>query len=180
MPNISFRLLAVAAVLACMLPFSASAAVPTGTLVKSAETSSVYYVAAGKRYAFPNEKIFFSWYPDFSTVVTISPEELASYPLSGNVTYKPGVRLVKITTDPKVYAVSRYGFLHWVTSEALARTFYGETWNMSVDDVPDTFFTNYQVKEPILTAADYDRTMESAIGSIILNLGIVVPLERAE
>lgn len=183
MPNhkSQFSLLAAVVVGASIFfPSCVAATVPTGTLVKSTETSAIYYVGAGKRYAFPNEKIFFSWYPDFSSVVTIAPDELASYPLSGNVTYKPGVRLIKITTDPKVYAVSRYGFLHWVTTEALARTFYGDAWNTYVDDVPDTFFTNYQVKEPIMSATDYDRTVESGIGSIILDLGIAVPLERAE
>ena len=65
------------------------------------------------------------------------------------MTYRPGAKLVKIQTDPKVYAVSRNGVLHWVKTEALATALYGANWNTRVDDVPDTFFTNYTVGTPI-------------------------------
>ena len=173
----SLFFLVLLAVLSAPLPSSvAIAAVADDTLVKSAQTNAVYYVVNGRRYAFPNEKVYFSWYSDFSGVVTISPTELADLPLSGNVTYKPGYKLVKIQTEPKVYAVSRYGFLHWVTSEALAEHFYGSRWNTLVDDIPDTFFTNYMIQEPIQAESDYNRQTEQGIASIMLNLGVAVPV----
>ncbi len=166
--------LALAVILIAALPSSpARAAIADGSLVKSPEQSSVYYVTNGKRYAFPNDRVFFSWYKDFSSVVEITPTELASLQLSGNVTYKPGFKLVKITTDPRVFAVSHYGILHWITSEAVATSLYGSNWNKQVDDIPDTFFMNYTVKEPITAATDYDRTMESSVTSIAFNLGVL-------
>jgi hypothetical protein len=172
------HLAAIIAMIAASLPSStAMAAVASGTLVKSPEQSAVYYVSGGKRYAFPNDKVFFTWYSDFSSVITISPAELANLPLSGNVVYKPGVKLVKITTDPRVFAVARYGILHWITSESVASALYGSTWNKQVDDIPDTFFTNYTVSEPITKASDYDKALELGIGTIQLNLGVAVPLE---
>ena len=70
-----------------------------------------------KRYVFPNEATYKSWYSDFSGVVTISADELASYPLAANVVVRPGTKLVKITTDPKVYAVEANGVLRWVQTE---------------------------------------------------------------
>lgn len=126
--------------------------VATGTVSCSAHSliraslPTVYYCGTdGKRYGFPNEKTYFTWYSDFSKVVTISDAQLASIPLAGNVTYRPGVRLVKIASDPKTYAVSRGGLLRWVESEAIAISLYGSTWNKFIDDVPDVFFTNYKV-----------------------------------
>ena len=102
------------------IPFAAKAAPASGSLVK-ASLPAVYYVGAdAKRYVFPNEKTFKTWFSDFSGVQTITDAELAALPIGGNVTYKPGVRMVKITTDPKVYAVDASGTLRWVSTEAAA------------------------------------------------------------
>jgi hypothetical protein len=131
-----------------------------GSLVK-ADMPDVYFVGTdGKRYVFPNEKVYFSWYTDFSSVKTITSAELAALPIGGNVTYRPGTRLVKIQTDPKVYAVSSGGALRWIETEAVAKALYGDNWAKQVDDVADTFFVNYKTSEPINTANDYSPTSE--------------------
>jgi len=120
------------AALAFHLAFAAPA---PGDLIK-ASASSVYYLGAdAKRYVFPNEKIYFSWYNDFSGVKTITDQELAAYTIGGNVTYKPGVRLVKIQSDPKVYAVASGGTLRWVPDETTATAIYGANWSKMVDDL---------------------------------------------
>jgi len=124
---------------------------------------AVYYIGAdGKRHAFPNSKVFFTWYQNFDTVQVISASTLASYPLGKNVTYRPGVKMVKFTTDPKVYAVARGGDLRWITTEAIARTYYGDSWNQMIDDIPDTFYTNYTFGPSITSAGDYSPTAEMA------------------
>ena len=124
----------------------AQAAASAGDLIKMSGLSSVYYLAAdGKRYVFPNETSYFSWYSDFSSVVTVSQSELESYPLGKNITMRPGTKLVKITTDPKVYAVETNGSLVWVPSETVANTLYGTNWARRIVDVPDAFFTNYTI-----------------------------------
>jgi hypothetical protein len=132
-----------------LLPTLPAHAAPERSLIKRADQSAVYYVAGGKRYAFPNDKVFFSWYADFANVITVTAAELAAYPLGGNVTYRPGVRLIKVQTDPKVYAVSRYGTLRWMTSESIASSIYGSSWNTHVHDVPDAFFVNYVMGSPV-------------------------------
>ncbi|NUM25099.1 MAG: hypothetical protein HUU49_00575 [Candidatus Buchananbacteria bacterium] len=122
---------------------------------------AVYYLGAdGKRYVFPNEKTYKTWYSDFSGVQTVSQTEMSSYPIGGNVTYRPGVKLVKITTDPKVYAVGSNGTLHWVTTGEIAEALYGATWATMVEDVPDAFFVNYTVGSDINAAADYNKQTE--------------------
>lgn len=135
---------------------NAGATASAGDLIKMSGLSSVYYLAAdGKRYVFPNESTYFSWYGDFSSVVTIPQSELESYPLGKNVTMRAGAKLVKITTDPKVYAVEPNGNLKWVPSETVASTLYGSTWAKRVVDVPDAFFTNYTVAAGQVSATAY-------------------------
>lgn len=121
-----------------------------GSLIKSVSSKAVYYCGAdGRRYVFPNQRIYATWYADFSGVLTLTDAELAAVPLGKNVTYRPGVRLVKITTDPKVYAVSRGGVLRWITTTELAVALYGSDWPKKIDDLSDAFFVDYAVGQPI-------------------------------
>ncbi len=144
-------------------PIQTKAAASTGDLIKMAGNASVYYLGAdGKRYVFPNSTTYFSWYPDFSGVVTIPAAELQSYPLGGNVTMRPGTKLVKITTDPKVYAVEPNGVLRGIQTEAQATALYGTNWNKRVVDVPDAFFTNYTTGAALATGA-------TPVGSLVKN-----------
>ncbi|OGY46067.1 MAG: hypothetical protein A2744_04095 [Candidatus Buchananbacteria bacterium RIFCSPHIGHO2_01_FULL_44_11] len=153
------------------LPLSVGAAV-SGDLIKlqcatgagvNDACKAVYYLGGdGKRYVFPDEKTYKTWYSDFSGVMIVSSTEMSAYPIGGNVTYRPGVKMVKITTDPKVYAVSANGTLHWVTTEELAVALYGTAWATMVQDVSDAFFVNYTVGSDIDAAADYDRDAQTA------------------
>jgi plastocyanin len=149
----SASMLMPAAVMAANAP---SGVFSPGDLIKGTSFSAVYYYASnGKRYVFPNEKTYFTWYTDFSGVRTLSDAQLGVIPIGGNVTYKPGVKMVKITTDPKVYAVDRNGILRHVASEELAETLYGLNWQGDIEDVPDAFFTNYRIGTTIEIAGDY-------------------------
>ncbi|MBE7525160.1 hypothetical protein KJZ71_05160 [Patescibacteria group bacterium] len=143
-----------------VLPTSAATtdvALSPGDLITSNQTQAVYYYAPdGRRYVFPNEKTYFTWYPDFSTVKVIDHGRLSTLPLGrSNVTYRPGVKMVKITTDPRTYVVERGGILRHVTSEELAKTLYGTNWKDKIEDVPDAFFSNYKVGTQIDTASQY-------------------------
>lgn len=130
--------------------------VAAGTLVKTPDSSAVYYVTAdGKRHAFPNEKTYKSWYADFSSVTAITNEAMASLPLGNNVTYRPGVRMIKFLSLAKTYAIGPAGELRWVQSEALAQTLYGAAWNQKIDDIPDGFFVNYHYGADITAATDF-------------------------
>jgi hypothetical protein len=125
----------------------------SGSLIRSVSSKAVYSCGAdGKRYVFPNQKTYATWYKDFSAVQTVSDAELAAVPLGKNVTYRPGVKLIKIQTDPKVYAVGRGGTLRWVMTSDIAAKLYGKNWAKLVEDLSDAFFTDYQVGEPITSA----------------------------
>jgi len=132
------------------LPLAINPTCAAGSLVKSAEYAAVYYCGRdGKRYVFPNLASYKAWYPDFADVKTVPLSELSKLPIGGNVTYRPGYRLVKVQTDPKVYAVARNGVLRHVTSELIASSLFGPNWKTFVDDIPDAFFVNYTVGAPL-------------------------------
>ncbi len=140
----------------------AAHAATSGDLVKGS-LSAVYYVGSdSKRYVFPNDKVYFTWYTDFSTVKKISDTDLAALTIGGNVTYKPGVKMVKIQSDPKVYAVGHGGVLRPIASEAAASALYGSTWNKKIDDISDAFFVNYTVGSQISSASDFVIATEQA------------------
>ena len=155
--------LTVLAMCGLVAPIQTNAAASAGDLIKMDGNSSVYYLGAdAKRYVFPNSTTYMSWYTDFSGVITVPAAELQSYVLGGNVTMRPGTKLVKITTDPSVYAVEPNGTLRKIQSEAQAAALYGTNWNKRVVDVPDAFFTNYTVGAALVSGA-------TPVGSLVKN-----------
>ena len=125
----------------------------SGALVKTANLDAVYYCGAdGKRYVFPSAQTYLSWYDNFSKVETITELQLSNLPIGGNVTYRPGKRMIKIQTDPKTYVVDKGGVLRWVTTPEIAESMYGNKWSEFIDDISPAFFVNYKIGEPITAA----------------------------
>jgi len=107
---------------------------------------TVYFLdAVGDRHAFPNEKVFFSWYESFDGVHVVTDGMMADFKLNGNVVYKPG-QLMKFPSVNTVYYVGLAGDLFVVESEADAIGYFGEDWSSQVHDVAETFFSNYTIK----------------------------------
>ena len=121
-------------------------------LVKSADFGTVYYIdSRGVRHTFPNEVTYKSWYGNnFSQIVIVSNDFLSNYPLGDNITIRPGTYLVKIRTAPQTYTVEQGGVLRELQNESIAQAIYGQDWAKRVVDVPDVFFDNYILGEPII------------------------------
>lgn len=131
-----------------------------GDLIRTESQSQVYYYGKdGKRHGFASKLIFDSYYKDFSKVKTVSDDDIASIPLGSNVKVRPGTWLIKITSDPKVYAVGQNGMLHWVQTEEIAEKLYGVNWNKKIIDISVAFFGDYQIGEPITQAQHADGTL---------------------
>ena len=156
-----FVVFAIVAIAVMGLPVhqAKAATIGAGSLIKASGPAVYYYASNGKRYVFPNEKTYKTWYADFSTVMTITDAELAAIQIGGNIVYRAGTTLVKITTDPKVYAIGPKGVLHWITSETVALDLYGAAWNTIINDVPDAFFTNYTYGSDLTLAVHPDGAL---------------------
>ncbi len=163
-----FSFIPAAVLVALAFAGTQAATVSSGELIKCKDFTSVYYVGAdSKRYVFPNDRSYFTWYTNFDSVRTITCAELGGITIGGNATYRPGAKMVKIQSDPRVYVVAHGGVLRHIGSEAVAVALYGSTWNKQVDDIPDAFFVNYTLGTAVTTASDYNRTLETQQASTI-------------
>ncbi len=153
--------------------------IESGDLIRGESFSAVYYYGAdGFRYVFPNSKTYDTWYDDFDDVKWISDADMGTVQIGGNVTYKPGVKMIKINSDPKTYAVAEGGVLRHVGSEDLAIDLYGAAWNTMIDDVADGFFTNYTIGDAIDSSSDYDAAdAEAGADDINDDKGLQAPAE---
>lgn len=117
---------------------------------RSELNNTVYCILPNdERLVFPDAKTFFSWQGDFQSVQTISLPDLASYRITRNVTHKPGT-LVKSITSPHVYVVVDIaGTLRLIQSEEKAKILWGPNWAGLVRDVPDEFWINYTIGNPL-------------------------------
>lgn len=137
--------------------------IEAGDLIRGESYSAVYYYGLdGFRYVFPNDKTYFTWYSNFNNVKWISDSDLADIQIGGNVTYKPGVKMIKINSDPTVYVVGSGGVIQGIPSESVASQLYGSTWNKQIDDVPDGFFSNYTMGSTLELASQFSPSAEKA------------------
>jgi len=135
-----------------------------------------YYASNGKRYVFPNEKVYFSWYQDFQNVKEIPIDQMSLIPIGGNITYRPGSKLVKFQTDTKTYLPTKGGVLRWVQTEEVARSYFGSNWNQQVDDISEAFYVNYKFGQPVASANDLSLPIViSSVNSINVHLGLGAP-----
>jgi len=133
-----------------------------GELFKVPNASAVYIINDnGNRLYFPNEDVFYSWYSDFSGLITIPNECVDNYPAPNKapfgVNYKPGSKLIKTAYNNIVYAVGPSSTKYKIASESVARSLYGENWSKLVAVVPDVFWPNYvNIGDEITSAIPHD------------------------
>jgi len=129
--------------------------VNVGDLIKSSAVSSAvyYYGADGKRHSFSNSTIYYSYFTDFSSVKEVPAVQLAGIGLGANAKVRPGTWMIKIQSDPKVYAVTPAGILRWVKTEQIANDLYGSTWNKKIIDIDSSFFEDYTIGDAIETSS---------------------------
>ncbi len=181
---------------------SAASLLKPGDLFRGVSFEMVYYLASdGKRYVFPSKDTLVSWYSTgqdlldgksdvCNRVKLISDVDLAGTIIGGNVSIRPGTYLVKIDSDPVVYAISRNRTLHAIGWQGptdypiegqYAEMIFPGTSLQRLRIIPDAFFTNYWMgityqrynglEVPADTydpAAEYDyaapNTMEAELG----------------
>lgn len=113
----------------------------------------------------PTYDVLLSWFGTTDGVLNVALADLQTTPLGGNATMRPGHKLLRVESDTKIYAVVRTGVLRHITSDSLLVQLYGSDWANRVAVVPDAFFINYIIAEPITTATHPDGTLLKYQGS---------------
>ncbi len=135
-----------------------------GDRIKTANSSAVYWYLNGKRNVFSNFFVYDSWFPDFKNVVTIPAEQMSDILIGRGIPVRAGTYLVKIQSDPRVYAVLPFGKLSWVQTETQAIALYGENWSKRVIDMDVAFFGSYSYADPMVDGKMPDGFVYSAGG----------------
>ncbi|HWQ99550.1 MAG TPA: hypothetical protein VN397_01735 [Candidatus Methylomirabilis sp.] len=149
--------------IALTTPVAASAATPPALLKWTAPTTGMnsytyWYDPNGGRYVFLSDAAVTSWYPDASSRMQETPvAELAIIPLKGTMSHKPAVRLIRFASSPRVYAVSRYGMLRWLTTENVVTALYGTDWKSRVDEISVADYPVYRIGSAVTDEAEFDR-----------------------
>ena len=91
---------------------------------------------------------------DFSKIIIVDREFLAKYPIGKNVTYRPGLNLVKFPTSPRVYVVQADAILRHIKDEAEAVRLFGSTWTKDVHDLSDTAYGDYTFGDELGSVTD--------------------------
>lgn len=119
-----------------------------------------YYGEDGKRHAFPNESVYYTWYNNFNDVVEISSSDMSDITIGKNVTYRPGSVLVQFSGSSSIYAVEKKHTLRKYTTTSLLKSDYGSNYDDVIVTVPDTLYGNYSIGSVIDSTSDYDRTTQ--------------------
>lgn len=122
--------------------------VAVGDYIKSPYFDTVYYVDTGfVRRPFVDSQTYFTYQDSFATIKVVTDATLPTLAMGAPMLPNPGIVLIKIVSDDRVYAVTADGTgeaqLHWLPSETLAVELYGVDWSDYVIDIPVTLFGKY-------------------------------------
>lgn len=151
---------------AAFVPLVAHAEVcPTlevGDLLKAQTGSAVYVLNADLEAAyFPHSSVYFTWFEDYSGIVTLSADCFDNYEAAKGVNYMPGTYLVTRVETPTVYAVLPGNMAAPIASEEVARALYGDNWTSLVRDVHTFHWINYTVTDGISSAVPHNGMLVS-------------------
>jgi len=138
--------------------------VQSGQFIRSYGFSSIYYVDPdlGRR-VFWDTNTFFTWADSWDNVVWVTDATLPTLTFGDAFLPKPGVVLVKIQSDPKVYAIDEDGagnpVLRWVPSEDVAIALYGSDWADYVIDIDATIFSKFEMGDDMTDDEDVDTSI---------------------
>jgi len=112
------------------------------SLISGSDSSAVYFVSGSERFVFPSEAVYFSWFDDFEDVVTVPECSLGQFQIGSRITMRPG-SLIKIQSDPKVYAVDSDYQKRYIDSEETAALLFGDDWNKKIVDIDVMQYVDY-------------------------------------
>jgi hypothetical protein len=131
-------------------------------LKKSDKDDVYYYAANGKRYIFPTIETYQTWFGAIkvSDIMTYDLLKLYETPLGGNVTCRPGT-LIQTPTDPNIYMVVKNGHIRAFSDKTILDTVYNFKWQKTVLTIPNFYFTNYTVDNPISNLSEFPEIPSS-------------------
>ncbi len=167
---------------------------PGDVIICRGQSAVYYYGSDNKKYPFPSEDIYATWYAradgkaDFSRLIELERAACSVIPVGKRVTAKPGTALLKWRSSPRIYAVDMVGangkpILHHVSTETIAIALYGSLWNRGYWSnpvgvlrwLPDVQLTDYEIGAALTGAEQYSPASVRQAADIEAVLGISAP-----
>jgi len=147
-----------------------------GQFVRAYGFPSIYYVDSGLgRRVFWDTNAFFTWADSWNNVVWVTDATLPTMAFGDAMLPKPGVVLVKVQSDPRVYVIGEDGagntILRWVPSEDIAAALFGSDWADYVIDVDATIFSKFGAGDD-MGVIDYVDTRVMKTRAMLSDLAI--------
>ena len=136
-----------------------------GQYIRSYYFDTIYYVDEyAVRHPFWDANTFFSYADSFDEVVWVTDATLPLLDLGDPMLPAVGVALIKVQTDPKVYAIDSDSVLRWIPDETTATALYGVDWADYVIDLESTIFARFTVGDDMTVDdwvySEYMKTRE--------------------
>ena len=145
-----------------------------GMWVRTTRSSTVYYYGSdGKRYVFPTLWTLVSWGYAFddprlmsgaadlcANVVQVNESMMNAVPLGGNIRYRPGSYATGTESDPSRWVIARGGTLRRLADPGMVEGVYPQSSDERTHLLPEPFFTNYRLGEPLNTLTGFDAEAE--------------------
>ncbi len=127
-------------------------------VITSDNVNYSWYAKNGLRYIFPSAEVFDSWFRrgDPIKVYKLKNETISKIFIGGNVTMKPGARVLRFAHDKNFYAVDQPRTLRQFANEEVLEGIYGKGWRYLIAHLPEWQFVNYDIGKPIGTLQDFD------------------------
>ncbi len=144
-----------------------------GDLIRGTSYDAVYYIDVnGTRRPFMNSQTYFTYFADFDDVEVVTNATLSVIPLGAPMLPKAGVVLIKLQSDPKVYAVAMHStdmtkaVRRHVPSEQVAAELYGSDWADYVIDVDATMYSRFEEGAPMAFDSTVNRSVMKKRGEL--------------
>ncbi len=150
--------------------------VEAGDYIRGENYATVYFIEDVDgdlvRRPFYDAQTYFTYEDDFDGVVEVTDATLPTLTLGSPMLPNPGVVLVKIQSDARVFAlVAGDGGaveLRWIASEEVAVDNYGGYWADYVIDIAPTLFTRFEMGDDI---DEEDISIDTSIMKTRVELG---------
>lgn len=136
-----------------------------GAILKGSSSTVYYYGHDLELHPFISEAAYFTWFADYRRLHRVTDEELFQIPVGSSIGFRPGIAMVKLPSDARVYAVSPGRTLRWIINESVAEQVYGAEWIRNIRDIHPDLLSLYTIGAPITSSADYDPLAVAARSS---------------
>jgi hypothetical protein len=143
-----------------------------GPFTGTTDTTTRFHCAPqnGKRYLYPDDDTFLSWYPDFSLVKTVSDQDVSKTESGGTIAIRPGARRVTDETGAIFYSVGLCATRHLIP-DAIGNKMYGSNWASDAVVIPAAYWNSVYHDGPALDGTNYPP------GTFVFDQAKVFPAE---